>query len=64
MALQYPAKEKSLLRVIRAQAQARPDQPWIVFDGTDVLTYADTDRLVNTVANAVLETAGAVRTSR
>ena len=58
LALQYPAKEKSMLRVIRAQAQARPDQPWIVFDGTDVLTYADTDRLVNTVANAVLETAG------
>lgn len=54
----YPTEERTLLRVLRDQAGRVPDKPWLIFDSTDVLTYAEAWRLTNRVANAVRGSVG------
>jgi crotonobetaine/carnitine-CoA ligase len=49
-ALRYPVAERTLLRVLADQAHDRPDHPWLVFDGTDVLTFGTAYDLVLRVA--------------
>ncbi len=50
-ALRYPVAERTLLRVLADQARQRPDHPWLIFDSTDVLTFADAyDRVLRVAA--------------
>jgi crotonobetaine/carnitine-CoA ligase len=42
-----------MLRVLADRAADRPDKPWLVFDGTDVLTFGDGWRAVCRVAHAL-----------
>ncbi len=42
-----------MLHVLRAQAQERPDKPWLVFDDAEPLTFGAAQRIVNRVAHAV-----------
>jgi crotonobetaine/carnitine-CoA ligase len=49
-ATRYPLPERTMLRVLADQARARADHPWLVFDGTDVLTYGAAYELVLRVA--------------
>jgi crotonobetaine/carnitine-CoA ligase len=44
-----------MLHVLRAQAAARPDKAWLVFDGDEELTFAAAQEQVNAVAHAVAE---------
>jgi len=43
----FPTEQRTLLHLLRAQAQARGDQAWLVFDGRESLTYGHADELVN-----------------
>ena len=52
-AARYPVAERTLLRVLADQARARPDHPWLVVDGTDVLTFAQAYDLVLRVGSAL-----------
>jgi carnitine-CoA ligase len=58
-ALRYPVHERTLVRVLRDQAAARGDQPWLVFDGADVVTFREASALANRVGHAVRATVGA-----
>ncbi len=55
----FPTEQRTLLHLLRAQAQARGAQPWLVFDGREQLSYADANERVNAVAHALLDTVGA-----
>lgn len=39
-ATRYPTAERTMLRVLADQARDRPDHPWLIFDGTEVLTFS------------------------
>lgn len=54
-ATRYPTAERTMLRVLADQARDRPDQPWLIFDGTEVLTFSAAYELVLRV-NASLHT--------
>lgn len=41
-----------MLRVLADQAAARPDHPWLIFDGADALTFGAAQDLVHRVAAA------------
>ena len=56
-ATSYPPHERTMLRVLADRAADRPDKPWLVFDGTEVLTFADAWRAVCRVGHA-LDAAG------
>jgi hypothetical protein len=58
-ALKYPREERSLLRVLRDQAEERPDAPWLTFDFADTLTFAEAYRRANRVGNALRDEVGA-----
>jgi crotonobetaine/carnitine-CoA ligase len=49
----FDQPERTMLHVLRAQATERPDKPWLVFDGTEPLTFGAAQRIVNRVAHAV-----------
>ena len=50
----YPTEERTLLRVLRDQAERIPDKDWLIFDSTDSLTYAEAWRLTNRVALSLI----------
>ncbi len=52
-ALAHPFAERTMLHVLRARAEDRPDHPWLVFDDADSLTYAEASRLVDRVGQAI-----------
>ena len=54
----YPAEQRTLLRLLRDQAAEWGDKPWLIFDGTSELTYAEAWSLTSRVGNAVSRTAG------
>ena len=56
-ATSYPPHERTMLRVLADRAADRPDKPWLIFDGTEVLTFADAWRAVCRVGHA-LDAAG------
>jgi crotonobetaine/carnitine-CoA ligase len=49
----FAQPERTMLHVLRAQAQERPDKPWLVFEGTEPLTFGAAQRLVSRVAHAI-----------
>lgn len=54
----YDTDERTMLHVLRDRAQAHPQRPWLIFDGTEELTFGEAQRQVNQVANAIMETVG------
>jgi carnitine-CoA ligase len=48
--LRYAPADRTLLRVLADQADARPNHPWLIFDGTEALTFADAYDLMLRVA--------------
>jgi crotonobetaine/carnitine-CoA ligase len=54
----FPLEQRTILRALRHQAERYGDKPYLVYDGRDVLTYAEADRLTNRVANAILGSVG------
>jgi crotonobetaine/carnitine-CoA ligase len=55
----FPTEQRTLLHLLRAQAEERGDQAWLVFDGRERLSYAQAQDNVNAVAHALLDTVGA-----
>lgn len=41
-----PPEERTMLRVLAERAADRPEKPWLVFDGVDVLTFGEAWRQV------------------
>src|SRR5438067_1102484 len=62
-ATRYPIAKRPMLHVLRDQAAAQPDKPWLVFDGPDGsplrLAYGEAQARVNQVAHALIEAFGA-----
>lgn len=52
-ASRYPLPERTMLRVLADQAQARTNHPWLIFDGVDVLTFGGAYELVLRVATSL-----------
>jgi carnitine-CoA ligase len=57
-ATRFPLEQRTIIRALRHQAEQYGDKPYLIYDGTDVLTYAEADRLTSQVANAILATVG------
>ena len=57
-ARRFPLQDRTLLHVLEAQARERPEHDWLVFDGTDRLTFAEGRRRVHQVGHAVAERLG------
>jgi crotonobetaine/carnitine-CoA ligase len=51
--LAYPAKQRSMVRVLRDRAAAHPDRPWLIIDSTEILTFGQAWRDACRVANAL-----------
>lgn len=58
LATRFPVPERTLLHVMRLQAQERGDQEWLRFDNVRSVTYAEAYTTANRVAHAVLEASG------
>lgn len=54
-ARRFPFERRTLLHVLEAQAEERPDATWLVFDGTSSLSFGAARRLVNACGHAVAE---------
>jgi len=54
----FPTEQRTLLHLLRAQADERGDRTWIVIDGRDRMTYAQAQLAVNAVAHALIEAVG------
>ena len=54
-ARRFALEDRTLLHVLEAQARERPDHEWLVFDGTDRLTFAEGRKRVHQVGHAVAE---------
>jgi crotonobetaine/carnitine-CoA ligase len=54
----FPLAQRTILRALRHQAERYGDKPYLIYDGTEVLTYAEADRLTNRVGNAILSSIG------
>ena len=52
-ATRYPREQRTIVRLLADQAAAQPDATWLVFDGTDAVTFGEAHRLANRVANAI-----------
>jgi carnitine-CoA ligase len=58
-ARRYAPEERTLLRVLRDQANARPDKQWLVFDGGAAsLTFREAYEVTNQVGHAVIDRVG------
>lgn len=49
-AMRYPMAERTMLHVLRDQARQRPEHPWLIFDGSQVMTFSAAYDLVLRVA--------------
>ena len=54
-ATRFPLPERTLLHLLAAQADSLADKDWLVFDGTDRLTFRQAQEAVNQFAHALLE---------
>lgn len=54
----FPLEQRTVLRTLRHQAAIYGDKPYLIYDGTDVLTYTEADRLTSRVGNAILSSVG------
>jgi crotonobetaine/carnitine-CoA ligase len=52
-ARRFDLPERTLLHVLRHQAEARPDHPWLVFDGSDTLTFGAAQAQVHQAGHAL-----------
>jgi crotonobetaine/carnitine-CoA ligase len=52
-ATRFPPEERTVLHVLRAQAQQRPNKTWLVFDAADRLTFGEAAELTYRLANAI-----------
>jgi crotonobetaine/carnitine-CoA ligase len=52
-ASRFELPERTLLHVLRHQAQARADHPWLVFDGSETLTFGAAQERVNQAGHAL-----------
>lgn len=52
-ASRFPLEQRTLLHVLAAQAQERPDHTWLVFDGEDRFTFSQAHALVNAFGHGV-----------
>ncbi len=57
-ATRYPTEERNMIRLLADQAAEYGDKAWLIFDGTDVMTYTDAWSETNRVANALASTVG------
>lgn len=57
-ATRFPDDERTLLHLLRAQAAERGDATWLVFDGTDRLTFGEAYARVNAVGHAIVDRVG------
>jgi crotonobetaine/carnitine-CoA ligase len=57
-ARRMPPAERTLLHVLRHQAEARPHHEWLVFDGADRLTFAQAQAAVHAFAAALTDSTG------
>jgi crotonobetaine/carnitine-CoA ligase len=55
----FPLEQRTILRALRHQAARYGEKAYLIYDGKDVLTYAEADRLTNRVGNAILSSVGA-----
>jgi crotonobetaine/carnitine-CoA ligase len=55
VARRFDLEERTMLHVLRAQAQERPDKTWLVFDGAERVTFGEAQARANQAANAVHE---------
>ncbi len=54
----FPTEERTMLHVLRYQAELRGEQTWLVVDGRERLTYGEAWDAVNAVGHAIVDTAG------
>ena len=54
----FPTEQRTLLHLLRAQADERGDRTWIVIDGRERLTYGGAQDAVNRVAHALVDSVG------
>jgi crotonobetaine/carnitine-CoA ligase len=54
----FPIEERTMLHVLRAQAEATPDKTWLVFGSGGSLTFAEAQRQAHRFAHALLAEAG------
>src|SRR4051812_42928418 len=52
-ATRFPLPERTMLHVLKARSEERPERTWIVFDGEDRLTYGEAQARVNQVGHAL-----------
>lgn len=57
-ASRYPMVQRTMLRLLADQARDRPDHPWLVFDGTETLTFAAAYDLVLRVGASLRASVG------
>jgi crotonobetaine/carnitine-CoA ligase len=58
-ATRFPLPERTMLHVLRARAQERPERTWLVFAGGERLTFGDAQIRVHRLAHALLDCVGA-----
>lgn len=54
----FDPEQRTLVHVLRAQAEERPDRPWLVFDGEQELTFGAAYERARAFAAALAATAG------
>lgn len=60
-ATRLPLEQRTILHTLRNQAAERGAAPWLVFDGSDTLTFSGAQELTNQVAHAIRDTIGVNR---
>jgi crotonobetaine/carnitine-CoA ligase len=55
---QLPLEQRTNLHLLERQAAVRPTQPWLIFDGADVLTYDEARSLTYRIAAAIRDSVG------
>ena len=58
LATRFPQPERTLLHVLRAQAESRGNRVWLKFDGGRALSFAEALAAVNQVGAALIATVG------
>ncbi len=55
----FDLEHRTLLNVLAAQAEERPDQPWLIFDSTESMSFAEGFRRTAAVAAALADSGAA-----
>jgi carnitine-CoA ligase len=57
-AMRYQQEDRTVVRLLHDQATKLGEQTWLIFDGTERLSYVQGARIANRVANAILSSVG------